>query len=151
MEDINVKEIDEQKEHFLKKIKGKTYLFYYGGVGLIILGIIFYFTIKSDWSIGVLTGLIGLAAIWIGYLKFGSKKAENIVIVEAKCIEKTRSGYRKQYFEYVFEEMSGRSFTVQTAQKEKFTKGLTYNLCFDKSEYEKEKISGSSLLYHESI
>ena len=137
-------------EYYLSKLKAGFMKFLFGGIALFILGIILYFAIKSDWSIGGLAGFVGLGCIWVGYLKYGSRNINNIVIVTASCVDKSRSGYRKQYLNYTFEDEDKNSFIIKTAQKEHFKKGLRYNLCLDKTTYEKGEMSGSSLLYFEN-
>ena len=98
----------------------------------VIAGAFLLFTM-SDWTIGACVFILSFVLIAYGIFKFGGKNIENVLLIRAKCIEKRRIGYRKQYLEYMFEDENQNTFVIKTSQKEKFRKGMRYELCFAKN------------------
>ena len=137
-------------EKMLEKIKAKFFLFSIGAVLLIAAGLIFMIFVEDKILCGCIS-IIGLFLLYITFSKYGGKNENNTYVVEAECESRSRSGYRKQYFEYLFKTVDGRSFEITTSQKEKFKVGLKYNMCFKKQKDKENEqiITGNDLIIFE--
>lgn len=130
----------------LSRIKLKLLFSVIAGIILVVVGTFLLFTM-SDWTIGACVFILSFVLIAYGIFKFGGKNIENVLLVRAKCLEKRRIGYRKQYLEYMFEDENQNTFVIKTSQKEKFRKGMRYELCFAKNKVEAHsEITGNNLL-----
>lgn len=135
------------EERLLAKIKGKLILLSLASAFVFVIGIIMLFFLK-DKKICICVCILGLAFGTYSFLKYFGKNEKNTFFVTADCIERYRTGYRKQYLQYCFKTDDNRTFIIKTAQKEKFKKGMRYNLCFKKNKDREhsEEISGFDLL-----
>ena len=138
------------EERLFAKIKSKLIMFILASIFFIVVGLVMLFFV-SDKKICLCVSFIGLIFGIYAFMKYFGKNKENTYFVTADCVDRSRSGYRKQYLEYYFKTDDGRSFTIKTAQKEKFKKGMRYNLCFkkDKNKEQSEEITGFDLLEFE--
>lgn len=132
-------------ESALSDIKNRLYLGL-GAAGVLILlsGVLLLTGVTETVCLGALVLSVCFAALVI--MKYGFCNETNIVILKGKCLEKKRSGYRKQYVEYTFKDENEHSFVIVLTHKEKFLKDITYEICCKKAAAEKERILGSDFL-----
>lgn len=137
-------------KEMLEKIRIKLFLHLLGSVSIIVAGIILMIFLEDKILCGCLS-VIGIFLLYITFSKYGGKNEENTYVIEAECENRSRSGYRKQYFEYLFKSDDGRSFEIKTTQKEKFKVGLKYRMCFKKSKNKENEqiIYGTDLIFSE--
>lgn len=66
-------------------------------------------------------------------LHYINYRKENYTQIVAVCIGKSRSGYRRQYFNYDFQVVDSEidAFEILTASKKKFRVGYTYKMVFE--------------------
>lgn len=139
---------DKIKYDFLFKIKARKYgLYFLSGIVFVIVVILFFSL--EDKLMSLCIAFMGLMLPAISYIKYGKVRTiDDFVIIQAECINKGRSGYRKQYFEYTFEYDGNEHFLLKSAQKEKFKKNIKYNLCFAKGTDLSNETSLTSKLYY---
>lgn len=137
-------------KEMLEKIRSKLFLYLIGSILIVLAGIILAIFLEDKILCGCIS-VIGLFLLYITFSKYGNKNEENTYVVEAECENRSRSGYRKQYFEYLFKTVDGRSFEIKTTQKEKFKVGINYKMCFKKSKNKENEqlIYGSDLIFFE--
>ena len=138
-------DLSEYKRQFLSRMRGKLVLSSILSLITAVLGIVLMIRV-NDIVIGLCVVLFSVFILLISLYRYGFKKEDNIEVVRATCIDKRRSGYRKQNFEYTFEEENAKCFSVTTAQKEKFKKRIEYFLCFRKDKSGEVKHDGANLL-----
>lgn len=137
-------------EKMLEKIKTNFFIFSAGALLLIAAGLVAMIFIEDKILCGCIS-IIGLFLLYITFSKYGGKNKDNTYVVEAECESRSRVGYRKQYFEYLFKTGDGKSFEIRTSRKEKFKVGLKYNMCFKKQKDKENEqiITGNDLIIFE--
>ena len=132
-------------ESALAEIKNKLIAgLAFSGIVMVLSCVLFF--VKTASSICLCVFILSVAFAVLILMKYGFCNQNNIEIIEGRCIEKKRSGYRKQYVEYIFQDDNGHSFIIMMTHREKFTKEINYQICCRKNAAEKEKIIGSELL-----
>lgn len=138
-------------QDILNKIKGKFFMLMSGALLIIFSSLILLFFV-SDKTICLCISLIGVFLIYVAFSKYGNKTEENTYILVAECVSRSKSGYRRQYFNYYFKTEDGKSFEIKTAQKERFKSNLRYVLCFKKHANEEKEdlmINTTDLIFFE--
>lgn len=144
---MNEQEPDAIKDAFLAKILTRLVLSEVLAVIMAVVGVFLLFQMPSDISFGVCACVLAVVFGGLSYYRYGHKRRDNIDVVRARCIDKTRSGYRRQYYEYTFRDTNDKTFLIKTSQREKFRKELDYRLCFAKTKESKgNSYSGANLL-----
>lgn len=132
-------------QDILNKIKGK----FFGLISLsslIILSALILLFFISDKIVCVCIALLGVFLLYVACSKYGHKTEENTYLLIAECVNRSKSGYRRQYFNYFFKTEDGRSFEIKTAQKEKFKVNLRYAMCFKGTKDEENRLINSTNL-----
>lgn len=140
-------------QEILKKIHNKFIVFISFSIIVIVSGLISLFFVSDKILCGCIS-VVGLFFLYVSFSKYGKKSEENTYVITAECTGRSRSGYRKQYLEYLFKtDNNEKTFEIKTVQKEKFKVGLKYMMCFKKNKNNKNEqiISGVDLIYFDLL